>query len=71
MFKHYTKMYGEVEIKLHTFSTLALPSSPIGQQPLLGQGLLIIKASLSHSDTPQSVGFLWTNDQHDAKISAS
>jgi len=26
------------------------------QQPLLGQGLLIIEASRSHSDTPQLVG---------------
>ena len=30
---------------------------------LVGQGLLIIEASLSHSDTPQSIGFLWTSDQ--------
>jgi len=29
----------------------------------VGQGLLIIEGSLSHSDTPQSVGFLWTSDQ--------
>jgi hypothetical protein len=71
MLKHYTKMYGELEVMLHTFLTWALSSSPMAQQPLLGQGFLIIKASLSHSDTPQSVRFLWTNDQPDAKISAS
>ena len=29
----------------------------------MGQGLLIIEASRSHSDTPHSVGFLWTSDQ--------
>jgi hypothetical protein len=35
---------------------------PVTQQPLVGQGLLIIEASRSHSDTPHSVGLLWTND---------
>jgi len=29
----------------------------------VGEGLLIIGASLSHSDTPQSVGLLWTSDK--------
>ena len=29
----------------------------MAQKPLAGQGLLIIEASLSHSDTPYSVGF--------------
>jgi hypothetical protein len=67
MFKHYTKVYGEEEERLHTFLTWALPSPLMAQQHLLVQGLLIIKASRSHSDTPQSVRFLWTNDQPDAK----
>jgi hypothetical protein len=31
--------------------------------PSLGQGLLIIDASRSHSDTPHSVRLLWTSDQ--------
>jgi hypothetical protein len=31
------------------------------QQPLVGQGLLVIEASRSHSDTPHSVGLLWTS----------
>jgi hypothetical protein len=35
----------------------------------VGQGLLILKDSLSHSDTPQSVGLLWTSDQPDAETS--
>jgi hypothetical protein len=39
------------------------------QQPLAGQGLLIVEPSLSHSDTPQSVGLLWTGDQPDAETS--
>jgi hypothetical protein len=36
------------------------------QQPLVCQGLLIIKASQLHSDTSQSVGLLWMSDQPDA-----
>jgi hypothetical protein len=33
--------------------------SPMAQQPLVGQGLLITEASRSHTlDTPHSVGFL-------------
>jgi len=35
----------------------------IAQQPPVGQGLPIIEASLSHSDTPHSIGLLWTSDQ--------
>jgi hypothetical protein len=31
----------------------------------VGQGLLIIEALRSHSDTPHSVGLLWTSDQPD------
>jgi hypothetical protein len=37
------------------------------QQPLVGQGLVIIEASRSHSDTPHSVGLLWKSDQPDAR----
>jgi len=39
----------------------------MAQQPLVGQGFLIIETSLSRSDTPQSVGLLWTSDQSDAE----
>jgi hypothetical protein len=39
------------------------------QQPLVGQGLLINRASRSHSDTPHSVVLLWTSDQPDAEVS--
>jgi hypothetical protein len=35
----------------------------MAQQPLVGHSLLIFEATLSHSDTPQSVGLLWTGDQ--------
>jgi len=37
--------------------------SPVSQQPLVGQDLLIIEASRSHSDTPHSVGLLWKSDR--------
>ena len=36
-------------------------------QPPVDQDLPIIQASLSHSDTPQSVGLRWTNDQPNAE----
>ena len=39
------------------------------QQPPVGQGLLIVQASWSHSDTSYSVGLLWTSDQPNAETS--
>jgi hypothetical protein len=39
------------------------------QQPPVGQGLLTIEASRSHSDTSHPVGLLWTSDQPDAEPS--
>jgi hypothetical protein len=42
---------------------------PIAQQSPVGQGLLIIEASQSYSDTLHSVGFIWTGDQLDAETS--
>jgi hypothetical protein len=46
------------------------PPPPLrARQPLVGQGLLIIEASRSHSDTPHSVGLFWTSDQPDAETS--
>jgi hypothetical protein len=33
----------------------------------MDQGLLIFEASPSHSNTPHSVGLLWTCDQPDAE----
>ena len=32
-------------------------------KPPVGQGLLIIEASRTHSDTPQWEGLLWTSDR--------
>ena len=41
----------------------------MAHQPQLGQCLLIIEASLSHLDTPHSVGLLWMSDRLDAGTS--
>jgi hypothetical protein len=38
-------------------------------QPPVGQGLLIIEVSRSHSDTPHSVEILWMRDQADEENS--
>ena len=40
-----------------------------GATALGDQGLLIVEDSISHSDTPHSVGLLWTSDQPDAETS--
>ena len=40
-----------------------------GTTALEGQGLLIVEGSWSHSDTPHSVGLLWTSDQPDTETS--
>jgi hypothetical protein len=39
----------------------------LGHQPLVDQGVLIVEVSRSHSDTPHSVGLLWTNNPPVAK----
>jgi len=41
----------------------------IVRQPLVCQALLIIDASRSHSDAPQSVARFWTSDRPEAKPS--
>jgi len=41
----------------------------MAQQSLVGQGVLIIQTLRSHSDTPQSVGLVWTSDQPEAETS--
>ena len=43
----------------------------MAQQPPVGQGFVIIDASRSHSDTPHSLGVLWTRDQPYAKTSTT
>ena len=41
----------------------------MAQETLVGQGLLIIEASRTLSDTLVSVGLLWTGDKPDAGTS--
>jgi len=41
----------------------------MARQPPAGQGLLTVKASRSHSDTPHSVGLLCPSDQPYAETS--
>jgi hypothetical protein len=53
-----------------TYRCLCIPPISMTQQPLVGQGLLVIEASRSHSDTLHSVGLLWTSDQPDAETCA-
>ena len=43
----------------------------ISQQPTVGQVFFIIEASRSHSDTPHTLGVLWTSGQPYAKTSAT
>jgi hypothetical protein len=41
----------------------------LARQPPVSHGLLIHEVSRSHSDTPHSVGLLWTSDQLEAETS--
>ena len=49
--------------------TLNCPSFSWRNRTLVDQGLLVIKASRSPSDTPHPVGLLWKSDQPDAEKS--
>jgi hypothetical protein len=49
------------------FTKATLFSPSMAQQPPVGQGLLTVEASRSHSGTPHSVGLLWTSDQPHAE----
>jgi hypothetical protein len=49
-------------IKFH-FNIIFLPFLSTAQQLLVGHGFLIIQASPSHSDTPNSLGLLWKSDR--------
>jgi hypothetical protein len=42
---------------------------PMGQQPLVGQGLLIVEVRKSHSGTLQSVALLWIGNRPFAETS--
>ena len=51
---------GGIEVELLFLFAMA-------QEPLVGQGLLIMEASRPHSYTPYSVRLLWTSYQCDAE----
>jgi hypothetical protein len=55
--------------RYHVAISYIFVSFIIARQSLEGQGILIFEASPSHSDTPHSVGLLWTSDQPDAQNS--
>jgi hypothetical protein len=58
--------YRPIRVETSIYCSRNISFRPMAQQPLVAQGLLIIEASRSHSDTPHSVGLLWTRDQPDA-----
>jgi len=49
----------------------ALLPAIMARQPLVGQGFLIAEVPRSHSDSPHSLGLLWTSDQLVAETSTS
>ena len=61
----------KILLKLHssTFYFFVIRDFFMQQQPLVGQGLLSVKASRPHSETPHSVGLHWTSEQTDAETS--
>ena len=63
----YWRLFGRLSFDKYRSSPCVIYN--MARQPLLGQGLLIIKASRSHSGTPHSVGILWTSDQRVAERS--
>ena len=54
------------EFELYIIVT-QVPFFLMAQQPPVGQELLTVVVYRSHSDTPHSVGLLWTSDQLDAE----
>jgi len=70
------RVYEGVGVERHTFINSSLDIGkwifrcssrffPTAQQTPMCQGLLIIKVPRSHTDTPHSVGLLWTSYQPD------
>jgi hypothetical protein len=56
-----------VHVRVHKLK-FAVPPPHDATAPV-GQGLRITEASRSHSDTPHSVGLLWTSDRPVAETS--
>ena len=53
----------------YLYKTLIQFFTPVAWQSLMGQVLLLVEVSRSHSDTRQSIGLLWTSDWPVAKTS--
>ena len=51
-----------IYIYIYLFIYLFIPP-PYLDSPPVAQGLLSVDISRSHSDTPHSLGLLWTNDR--------
>ena len=64
----FRQLFAGVSLRRSGFNTKPVFLS-MTQHPLVYQGLLIIQASRSHSDTPHSVELRWKSDQPDAEIS--
>jgi hypothetical protein len=61
--------HGPVEIWQYKILTLEQELLCRSTTALVGLSLLIVEVSRSHSDTPNSVGLLWTSDQPVAETS--
>jgi hypothetical protein len=66
MFDFFVTLAIEIQMKRMCWWSSHRLLSFIEEQPLVGQGVLIIEASLSNSDTPHSTGLIWTSDRSDA-----
>jgi hypothetical protein len=62
-FKWSSRKRRPVRFDIMRFTTCQTSFVYLAQQTLMGQGLLVIEDSRSHSDTPHSVGILWKSDQ--------
>jgi len=68
MLSHMWNMFSVIIIIIAiTVIIIIPPPPPLVQLPLMGQGLLIIKASRSHLDMLHYVGFCWMSDQLNAE----
>jgi len=65
------RLYCARDIKTHMTLNFDINTKYVylAQQPPVGQGPLIHEDSRSHSESPQSLGHLWTSDQPDAETS--
>jgi hypothetical protein len=60
-FQYYNNSFSLALCRAPLCVTHTISSYPLAQQPTVGHGVLIIDASRSHSDSPQSAGILWTS----------